>query len=102
MDVRKDLGYETDYPSRLVRAVLKFKRVPKRAYPNFKDFCVIAHHFFVNTNSMSKMPKVFLNVRQGMALHLVGPQGKSYQFLRSNGPRSEHTPPPHFDNFCKL
>uniref|UniRef100_A0A3Q7GF93 Reverse transcriptase domain-containing protein n=1 Tax=Solanum lycopersicum TaxID=4081 RepID=A0A3Q7GF93_SOLLC len=46
VDIRKDLVYAYDWPSRLVRPIWKVKRVPKRAYASFRRFsCAIANHF---------------------------------------------------------
>ena len=46
VDVRQDLVYAYDWPSRIVRAIWRVKRAPKRAYASFQRFsCAIAHHF---------------------------------------------------------
>ena len=60
VDVRQDLVYEYDWPSRLVRPIWMVKRAPKRAYPSFRRFsCAIAHHFLDDPNSDVKNVKFF-------------------------------------------
>ena len=65
VDVRQDLVYAYGWPSRLVRPIWKVKRAPKRAYALFRRFsCAIAHHFWVIGIPTTKMPNLFVDVRQ--------------------------------------
>ena len=67
VDVRQDLVYAYGWPSRIVHAIWRVKRAPKRAYASFKRFsCAIAHHFWVIRIPMSKMPNFFVDVRQDL------------------------------------
>ena len=60
MDVRQDLVYASDWPSRPVRPIWKVKRASKRAYPSFQRFsCAIAHHFLGDPDSDVKNAKFF-------------------------------------------
>ena len=61
VDVRQDLFYASDCPSRPVRPILKVKRASKRAYPSFRRFsCAIAHHLVGVPDSDVKNAKFFL------------------------------------------
>ena len=80
VDVRQDLVYAYGWPSRIVRAVWRVKRAPKRAYASFRRYsCAIAHNFWVILIPMSKIPNVFVDVRQDLVYaydwpsRLVGP-----------------------------
>ena len=65
VDVRQDLVYAYGWPSRIVQAIWRVKRAPKRAYASFRRFsCAIAHHFWVIRIPTSKMPNLFVDVRQ--------------------------------------
>ena len=65
VDVRKDLVYASDWPSRPVRPILKVKQAPKPAYPSFRLYsCAIANHFWVMQIPTSKMSKFFVDVPQ--------------------------------------
>ena len=65
MDVRQDVVYAYGWTSRLFRPIWKVKRAPKRAYASFRRFlCAIAHHFWVIRIPTSKMPNLFMDVRQ--------------------------------------
>ena len=67
VDVRQDLVFAYCWPSRLVRPIWKVKRAPKRAYPSFRQFlCAIAHHFLGDPDSTSKMPNLFVDIRQDL------------------------------------
>ena len=67
VDVRQDLVYAYGWPSRIVRAILRVKRAPKRAYASFRRFsCAIAHHFLVIRILTSKMPNYFVDIRQDL------------------------------------
>ena len=60
MDVRQDLVYAYGWPSRIVRAIWRVKRAPKRAYASFRRFsCAIAHHFLGDPDSDFKNAKFF-------------------------------------------
>ena len=60
MDVRQDLVYANGWPSRIVRAIWRIKRAPKRAYASFRRFsCAIAHHFLGDPDSDVKNAKFF-------------------------------------------
>ena len=60
MDVRQDLVYTSDWPSRPVRPIFKVKRAPKRIYPSFRQFLwAIANHFFGDLDSNIKNAKLF-------------------------------------------
>ena len=60
VDVRQDLVYAYGWPSRIVRAIWRVKRAPKRAYASFRRFsCDIAHHFLGDPNSDVKNGKCF-------------------------------------------
>ena len=41
VDVRQDLVYAYGWPSRIVRAIWRVKRAPKRAYASFRRFRVL-------------------------------------------------------------
>ena len=59
-DVRQDLVYAYDCPSRIVRAIWSVKRAPKRAYASFRRFSyAIAHHFLGDPDSDVKNAKFF-------------------------------------------
>ena len=65
VDVRQDLFYASCLPSRIVRPIWRVKRAPKRAYASFRRFsCAIAHHFWVIGIPTSKMPNLYVDVRQ--------------------------------------
>ena len=66
MDVRQDLVYASDWPSQPVYPILKVKRAPKRAYPSFRRFSCIAHHFLGDPNSDVKNAKFFVDVCQDL------------------------------------
>ena len=67
VDVHQDFVYAYGWPSRIVRAIWRVKRSPKRAYASFRRFsCGIAHHFWVIQILMSKMPNVFVDIRQDL------------------------------------
>ena len=60
VDVRQDLVYAYDWPSRLVLLIWKVKRARKRAYPSFRWFsCAIAHHFVSDPDFDVKNAKFF-------------------------------------------
>ena len=60
VDVRQDLVYAYGWPSRIVRAIWRVKRAPKRAYASFRRFLfAIAHHFFGDPDSDVKNAKFF-------------------------------------------
>ena len=60
VDVHQDLVYAYGWPSRIVRAIWRFKRAPKRAYASFRRFlCAIAHHFLGDPDSGVKNAKLF-------------------------------------------
>ena len=60
VDVRQDLVYAYDWPSRLVRQIWRVKRAPKRAYASFRRFsCAITHHFLGDPDSNVKNAKLF-------------------------------------------
>ena len=60
VDVRQDVVYAYGWPSRIVRAIWRVKRAPKRAYASFGLFsCVIAHHFLGDPDSDVKNAKNF-------------------------------------------
>ena len=60
VDVRQDLVYAYGWPSRIVRAIWRVKRAPKRAYASFRRFsCAIAHHFLGDPDSNVKNAKFF-------------------------------------------
>ena len=65
VDVRQDLVYAYGWPSRIVRAIWRVKRAPKRAYASFRRFsCAIAPIFWVIQIPTSKMRNFFVDVRQ--------------------------------------
>ena len=65
VDVRQDLVYAYGWSSRLVLPIWRVKRALKLAYPSFRRFsCAIAHHFFGDLDSESKMPNIFVDVPQ--------------------------------------
>uniref|UniRef100_A0A3Q7FY91 Uncharacterized protein n=1 Tax=Solanum lycopersicum TaxID=4081 RepID=A0A3Q7FY91_SOLLC len=67
VDVRQDLVYAYGFISRLVRPIWKVKRAPKRAYSSFRRFsCAIAHHFWVIRIPTSKVPNLFVDIRQDL------------------------------------
>ena len=67
VDVRQDLVYAYGWPSRIVRAIWRVKRAPKRAHASFQRFsCAIAHHFWVIRIPTSKMPNFFVDDRQDL------------------------------------
>ena len=67
VEVRQDLVYASDWPSRTVRPILKVKRAPKRAYPSFQRFsCAIASHFLGDPDSKVKNAKFFMDIRQDL------------------------------------
>ena len=67
VDARQDLVYAYDWPSRIVRAIWRVKRAPKRAYASFRLFsCAIAHNFLGDPDSNDKNAKFFLEVRQDL------------------------------------
>ena len=85
VEVLKDLGYVSGCPSKPVRPIFKVKQAPKRAYPPFQRFsCAIENHFLSDTDSMSQMPKIFVDVRQDLGYAVVGPHSKSDPFSNSN------------------
>ena len=54
------LVYAYGWPSRIVRAIWRVKRAPKRAYASFRRFlCAIAHHFLGDPDSDVKNTKFF-------------------------------------------
>ena len=60
VDVRQDLVYAYGLPSRIVRAIWRVKRAPKRAYASFRRFsCAIEHHFLGDPDSDVKNAKFF-------------------------------------------
>ena len=60
VDVRQDLVYAYGWPSRIVQAIWRVKRAPKRAYASFRRFsCSIAHHFLGDPDSDMKNAKSF-------------------------------------------
>ena len=74
VDVSQDLVYAYGWPSRIVRAIWRVKRAPKRAYASFRRFsCVIAHHFLVIRIPTSKMPNFFVDVSQDLVYAYVWP-----------------------------
>ena len=67
MDIRQDLVYAYDWPSRIVRPIWRVKRAPKRAYASFRRFsCAIAHHLLGDPDSDVKNAKFFVDVRQDL------------------------------------
>uniref|UniRef100_A0A3Q7JY48 Uncharacterized protein n=1 Tax=Solanum lycopersicum TaxID=4081 RepID=A0A3Q7JY48_SOLLC len=64
VDVRQDLVFAYNCPSRLFRPIWKVKRAPKRAYPSFPRFSCAITIFWVIQIQTSKMPIFFLDVRQ--------------------------------------
>ena len=67
VDICQYLGYASSWPSRIVRAIWRVKRAPKRAYASFRRFsCAIAHHFLGDPDSDVKMPNFFVDVRQDL------------------------------------
>ena len=61
VDIRQDLVYAYGWPSRIVRAIWRVKRAPKRAYALFRRFsCAIAHHFLGDPDTDIKNAKFFL------------------------------------------
>ena len=60
VDVCQDLVYAYGWPSRIVRAISKVKRAPKRAGASFRRFLrAIAHHFLGDPDSDVKNAKFF-------------------------------------------
>ena len=60
VDVLQDLVYAYGWPSRIVLAIWRVKRAPKRAYASFRRFsCAIAHHFWGDPESDVKNAKFF-------------------------------------------
>ena len=60
VDVCQDLIYAYGWPSRIVLAIWRVKRAPKRAYASFRRFsCAIAHHFLGDPDSDVKNAKCF-------------------------------------------
>ena len=60
VDVRQDVVYAYDWPSRLFRPIWRVKRASKRAYASFRRFsCAIAHHFLGDSDSNVKNAKFF-------------------------------------------
>ena len=67
VEVRQDLVYAYGWPSRIVQPIWMVKRALKRAYASFRRFsCAIAHHFRVIQIPTSKMPNIFVDVRQDL------------------------------------
>ena len=67
VDVRQDLVYAYGWPSRIVWAIWRVKRAPKRAYGSFRRFsCAIAHHFLGDPDCDVKNAKFFVDVRQDL------------------------------------
>ena len=68
VDIRHELVYAYDWPSRLVLPIWRVKQAPKQAYASFRRFsCVIAHTiFWVIRIPTSKMPKNFVDVLQDL------------------------------------
>ena len=65
VDIRQDLVYAYDWPSRLVRTIWRVKQAPKRAYASFRRFsCAIHTIDWVSWIPTSKMPNFFVDVRQ--------------------------------------
>ena len=102
VDVRQDIVYAYGCPSRIVRAIWRVKRAPKRAYASFRRFsCAIAHHFLGDPDSDVKNAKNILWTSvKTLSMHTVGNHGLAGSFGVSNEPRSELTP--HFDDFRVL
>ena len=75
---------------------------PRSAHtPLFRRFsCDITNLFLVILIPTSKIPKFFVEVRQFLVYAADWPSRLVWPFLRSNNPRSAHTP--HLDNFCVL
>ena len=75
---------------------------PRSEYtPHLDDFRVLWHTiFWVIRIPRSKMPNVFVDVRQDLVYAYSWPHGLSGPFGGSNDPRSEHTP--HFNDFRVL
>jgi len=93
VDVRQDHGYAFRWPSRLVHHIFKVKRVPKRAYPHFwQSSCSIANHFLDDQDSDVKNAVTFVDVRQDLLNASGWPSWIVHPVLRSNKPRSAHTP----------
>ena len=60
VDVRQDLVYAYGWPSRIVRAIWRVKRTPKRAYASFRRFSfAMAHHFLGDSDSEVKNAKCY-------------------------------------------
>ena len=101
VDVRQDLVYAYGLPSRIVRAIWRVKRAPKRAYASFRRFsCAIAHLFWVIRISTSKMPNFFVDVSQDLVYAYGWPLRIVRPIWRVTRALSEHTP--HFDDFRVL
>ena len=67
VDICQDLFYAYGWPSWLVRSIWKDKRAPKRAYPSFQRFsCAITLHFLGDPDSTSKMPNLFVDIREDL------------------------------------
>ena len=60
VDVRQEIVYAYGWPSRIVRAIWRVKRAPKRAHASFRRFsCAMAYHFFGDSHSDVKNAKFF-------------------------------------------
>ena len=72
VDVRQDLVYAYGWPSRIVRAIWRVKRAPKRVYASFRRFsCSIAHYFLADPDSDVKNVK-FLRGRPSRLVYAYG------------------------------
>ena len=82
VDFRQDLVYVYGWPSLLVRSIWRVKRAPKRGYASFQRFsCAMAHHFLGDRIPTSKMPNLFVDVRQDV----VYAYGWPSRLFRPNG-----------------
>ena len=65
VDVRQDVVYAYDWPSRLFRPIWKVKRARSEHTPHFDDFNVLLHTiFWVIGIPTLKIPNLFVDVRQ--------------------------------------
>ena len=90
VDVCQDLVYAYGWPSRIVRAIWRVKRSPKRANASFQRFsCAIANHFLGDPDSDVKNAKNILWTSvKTFSMHTVGHNGLSGPFGGSNEPQA--------------
>ena len=78
---------------RHVRPILKVKQAPKRAYPLFRRFLfAIANHFLGDPIKTSKIPKIFVEVRQYLGYASSWPSRPIQLIFKVTRARNEHTP----------